>query len=157
MNHRWARSLDGQNPAPVERQYILLFTGVLYIPGGAEFLPSTVPPYVVCRLNVFYTYTFSTKTLTLDELLGCTWRMVDVPSTLDHLGARCTILAVHPLTFGYEQKDLLRRGFSVWGSPLVLWHRAPKPLVRFEPKKKGRLGKHILDVQQKTNRLCYGL
>ena len=49
-------------------------------------------------------------------------------------------------TFGYEQKDLLRRGLTP--SPQTLWG---------SNKKKGRLGKHILDVQQKTNRLCYGL
>ena len=35
-------TVDGRNPAPVDRWLIPLFKGVLYIPGGAVFLPSTV-------------------------------------------------------------------------------------------------------------------
>ena len=35
-------TVDGRNPAPVDMVNIPLFTGVLYISGGAGFLPSTV-------------------------------------------------------------------------------------------------------------------
>jgi len=35
-------TVDGRNPAPVDRWLIPSFKGVLYIPGGAVFLPSTV-------------------------------------------------------------------------------------------------------------------
>ena len=35
-------TVDGQNPAPVDKQVIRLFYRVLYIPGGAGFRPSTV-------------------------------------------------------------------------------------------------------------------
>ena len=144
MNHRWGRTFDANNPAPVEWQYIPLFidfTGFLYVPGGAEFLPSTVPPYVVCRLSVSYLY-FLNKTLTLDELLGWTWRMVDVPSTLDHLGARCTILA----DLWVWAKYLLRRGLTP----------SPQTPLRFEPKKREDWENTFWFFQQKTNRLCYG-
>ena len=42
-------TVDGRNPAPVDKWFIPLFTGFFYIPGGClGFLPSTV-----CRLPSF--------------------------------------------------------------------------------------------------------
>ena len=35
-------TVDGRNPAPVDMEKLPLFTGFLYIPGGAGFLPSPV-------------------------------------------------------------------------------------------------------------------
>jgi len=35
-------TVDGQNPAPPRMMIIPLFIGILTIPGGAGFLPSTV-------------------------------------------------------------------------------------------------------------------
>ena len=142
MNHRWARSLDGQNPAPVERQYILLFTGFLYVPGGAEFLPSTVPPYVDW---VYHTYTFSTKQAFgafgavangKCHLLWPSW------SQMYHFG--CPSFNLWVWAFGYEQKDLLTRGFSVWGVHWSFGPLTPSPRnpVRFE-QKKGKTGKTL--------------
>jgi len=38
-------TVDGRNPAPVDGQFIPLFTGLFYIPGGClGFLPATVAP-----------------------------------------------------------------------------------------------------------------
>jgi len=35
-------TVDGRNPAPLDRPIIPLFCWVLYIPGGERFLPSIV-------------------------------------------------------------------------------------------------------------------
>ena len=56
----------------------------------------------------------------------------------------CTILAVHPLS----------KKTSLEEAPLTL---SPQTLVRFEPKKREDWENTFWDVQQKTNRLCYGL
>ena len=37
----WGDTVDGQNPAPGDMVNVPLFSRVLYIPGGAGFLPST--------------------------------------------------------------------------------------------------------------------
>ena len=42
--------VDGRNPAPVDRWFIYK---VLYIPGGAGFLPSTVSQFSRCWFQIF--------------------------------------------------------------------------------------------------------
>ena len=48
----WYDTVDGRNPAPVDRQFIPLFTRVLYIPGGClGSLPSTITLYIMHMFN----------------------------------------------------------------------------------------------------------
>ena len=50
-------TVAGWNPAPVGMVNFPLFTGVLYIPGGAGFLPSTVSPQFMIVLSKLETTT----------------------------------------------------------------------------------------------------
>ncbi len=45
----WRHTVDGKNPAPVDSKVVYpIIYKVLYIPGGAGFLPSTVDVVVFC-------------------------------------------------------------------------------------------------------------
>ena len=43
-----SHTVDGRNPAPVELRSLSIIYRDFYIPGGAGFLPPTVPPEVSC-------------------------------------------------------------------------------------------------------------
>jgi len=71
-------TVDGRNPAPVDRQFIPLFIlqKVLYIPGGAGFFPSTVSHRYTASVDEYNDMQFPPNSVHVDESLPLQHNMI---------------------------------------------------------------------------------